>query len=145
MPPRLYYKEVRFEHFRTFCKVARLGSFSAAGKALELSRPTVWQQIDAVERELGVKLLARAGRGVQLTAEGHLLLELLQPSVAAIDSLKEAFQARLADRSAILRVAGIHGTELHPVFLRFRERFPKVRVVLLERRSIDAFKSVEAG
>jgi molybdenum-dependent DNA-binding transcriptional regulator ModE len=62
-----YYKEIRFEHFRTFRQVARLRSFAAAAKAIGLSRPTVWQQIDALESEFGVKLrlISRTGPAKQ--------------------------------------------------------------------------------
>lgn len=145
MPRRRYYKEARFENFRTFCKVVRLQSYAAAGQELGLSRPTVWQQIDSLESELGVKLLVRAGRGVAATAAGGQLLELVQPNVAAMDSLKEAFEARMKDQGGVLRFATIAANDLHRTVLRFRARFPKVHLTLVERRSIDVIKLVEAG
>jgi DNA-binding transcriptional LysR family regulator len=145
MAARRYYKEARFESFRTFCKVARLQSYAAAAQALELSRPTVWQQIDSLEKEFGLPLLAQAGRNVTLTDAGRLLLELVQPNVAAMDSLKEAFQTRLADRGGVLRIACVQGNELYQPIQRFRERFPRVHLVMVELRSIAAVKLVEDG
>jgi len=68
---RHYYKEFRYEHFRTFCAVARQGTYSAAGGSLGLSRSTVWQQVESLEREFSVKLTRRHGRGRELTAEGR--------------------------------------------------------------------------
>jgi DNA-binding transcriptional LysR family regulator len=145
MAQRRYYKEARFESFRTFCKVARLQSYAAAARALELSRPTVWQQIDSLEREFGLPLLAQAGRSVILTDAGRLLLELVQPNVAAMDSLKEVIQARLTDQGGVLRLACVQGNELHQPVQRFRERFPRVHLVMVELRSIAAVKLVEDG
>jgi len=145
MPKRRYYKQARFENFRTFCKVVRLQSYAAAGQALGLSRPTVWQQIDSLEAELGVKLLGRAGRGVAATAAGRQLLDLVLPNVAAMDSLKEAFLARLEDRGGVLRIASITGNDLNRIVMRYRGRWPKIHVTLVERRSIDVVKLVEEG
>jgi DNA-binding transcriptional LysR family regulator len=145
MSIRRYYKEARFENFRTFCKVAWLQSYARGARALGLSRPTVWQQIDSLERELGAKLLVRSGRGVIATEAGRLLLELVQPNVAAMDSLKQAFQARLADQGGVLRVAVITGMELYETLVRFRMRHPRIHLSLVERRSIDVVKLVEDG
>jgi DNA-binding transcriptional LysR family regulator len=145
MPTRHYYKEARFDNFRTFCKVARLQSYAGAAQALGLSRPTIWQQIDSLQRELGVQLLARSGRGVQATEAGRLLLELVQPNVAAMDSLKQAFRARLEDLGGQLRVAAITGRELYETLGRFRARHPRIHLTLMERRSIDVITLVEEG
>src|SRR4029077_9195786 len=83
------------------------------------------------------------GRGVQLTEAGHLLLEVIQPTVAAMDSFKEAFQARLADRGGVLRIACVQGNELYQPIRRFRARFPRVHLPMVELRSVDAVKLVE--
>jgi DNA-binding transcriptional LysR family regulator len=145
MPRRTYYKDVRFEHLRTFCETARRGSFSAAGAAAGLSRATVWQQIDTVEREFGAELFRRRGRGVELTEQGTILLELVQPAVAAVDSVKAAFQARLTGRGGLLRLAVLPGNELRTAITAFRRRFPAVQLILVERRSIDVVRAVESG
>jgi DNA-binding transcriptional LysR family regulator len=140
-----YYKASRYEHFRTFCQVARLGSFAAAGKAVGLSRPTVWQQTDTLEREFDVKLFVRAGRGVELTAEGRLLLELAQPSVAAFDSLRSAFRARLQEEGGTLRLVIIQGKDLDKAIIQFRKNHPRVHLTLVEHRSIDVIRMMENG
>src|SRR5579871_3164930 len=145
MTARRYYKEIRFEHYRTFTTVARAGSFAEAGRLLRLSRPTVWQQIAALERELGAKLVARAGRGVDLTAEGRILLELVQPSVAAMASLAEAFRARIQDQGGVLRLASIQGNDLRGAITRFRKEYPRIHLTLVEHRSIDVIRLVESG
>src|SRR5437763_19435 len=69
---RIYYKGIQLEQIRSFCRVARLGSFVAVAAELGLSAPTVWRQVRALERECQSRLLVRKGRSVQLTSEGKL-------------------------------------------------------------------------
>src|ERR1700750_3381777 len=59
----------------TFRAVAHERSFSNAARTLSLTQPAVSQQGAALEKELGVKLLAREPGGLQLTAGGKVLLE----------------------------------------------------------------------
>jgi DNA-binding transcriptional LysR family regulator len=87
------YKEIQLAQLRSFCLAATEGNFTAAAKALGLSASTVWQQVRALERELKVKLLRRHGRAVELTDEGRLLLETVQPHVSGLDSLRRFFEA----------------------------------------------------
>jgi DNA-binding transcriptional LysR family regulator len=143
--PRRYYKTVRPEHYRTFAEVARLGSFAAAGAALGLDRTTVWQQIESLELDLKVALFHRHQRGLELTDEGRLLLEFVSPLVAAFDSIREEFQARVQGQEQLIRVAGIPDAEVRQAALQFRKLFPKVRVAIYERASLEAVQMVENG
>src|ERR687898_884040 len=59
----------------TFREVARLGSFSRAAAALALTQPAVSQQVAALERQAGARLLERGPGGLSLTPAGELLLE----------------------------------------------------------------------
>ena len=123
--------------------MARRGSFSGAAAALRLARSTVWQQIDGLEREFGVKLLRRRGRGMEVTPEGHELLELVRGPVAALDSTKEVFLARLHRASGQLRLAMIQSTELRPAIRGFLSQTPGVQLILIEKRSIEILPLVE--
>src|SRR5688500_9620234 len=58
----------------TFREVARLGSFSRAAEALSLTQPAVSQQVAALERQAGTRLLVRGPGGLTLTPAGELLL-----------------------------------------------------------------------
>jgi molybdate transport repressor ModE-like protein len=87
----------------TFRAVAHQRSFSRAARELALSQPSVSNQVSALEREIGARLLDRQPGGLRLTREGEVLLE-------HADAIAERFQ--LAD--AQLAVAA-HGqrTRLH--------------------------------
>jgi DNA-binding transcriptional LysR family regulator len=143
--PRRYYKTVRPGHYRTFAEVARLGSFTAAGAALGLDRTTVWQQIESLELDLKVALFGRHQRGLELTDEGRLLLELVGPLVAAFDSIRDEFQSRVNGQEQLIRVAGIPDAELRQAALQFHKQFPNIRVAIYERASLEAVQMVENG
>src|SRR3712207_7521373 len=59
----------------TFREVARRRSFSRAADALSLTQSAVSQQVAALERQVGLKLMQRGRGGVQLTPAGEQLLE----------------------------------------------------------------------
>ena len=102
--PRFAYKGDRLKPLRAFCQTARLGSVSRAAEALYLSQPAVTLQLQALERDLGVRLLERSGRRLSLTREGQELYELARPLVEGLDGLDGAFRER---------VRGLDGGELH--------------------------------
>src|SRR5689334_6784335 len=55
------YKQNRFQQLRGFCYTAAAGSISKAAKRMRLSQPSVSQQIQSLESEIGVKLFVRNG------------------------------------------------------------------------------------
>ena len=75
-----------------FVKTADLGSFVAAGRALEISASAVGKSVVRLEQEVGVRLLQRSTRRIQLTEEGRLFHERCR---AILDDLDDA-QAMLA-------------------------------------------------
>jgi DNA-binding transcriptional LysR family regulator len=73
----------------TFREVARLGSFSRAGESVSLTQSAVSQQVAALERQIGTRLLVRGRGALELTPAGERLL-------AHADVVSE--RLRLADR-----------------------------------------------
>ncbi len=69
---------------RAFDAVARGGGFSAAARTLNVTHAAVAQQVRALERDLGVTLLYREGRGLALTDDGATLANALRESFAQI-------------------------------------------------------------
>lgn len=132
--PRFSYKGDRLKPLRAFCQTARLGSVSRAAEALFLSQPAVTLQLQALEREMGVKLFERSGRRLIPTREGEALYELARPLVEGIDGLEAAFRDQVAGMDAgELHVAAGSSTILYllpPLVERFRAAHPDVRLTL---------------
>jgi DNA-binding transcriptional LysR family regulator len=143
---RHYYKELRLQQFRSFCEAARHRSFAGAAAALGLSRPAVWQQIRALEKEFRSVLVRRRGRGLELTEDGQLLLDLVQPLVAGIESLPQLFEDRkgeLPREVVVATTASLLANELKAPALEFRRRWPQVQLTLIDRPSIECIKLLE--
>lgn len=73
-------------HVLAFDMLCRTRSFSRAGEILGVSQSTVSRRVAAIEDELGVELVQRGVRPLQLTHEGQLLAEILRKEVEAVDS-----------------------------------------------------------
>lgn len=64
---------MELSHLKAFYHVAAAGSFSAAAEELFISQPALSRQVAALEKELGLQLFSRRGRGVALTDAGRRL------------------------------------------------------------------------
>lgn len=129
-----YYKQARYKLLRTFCVVAQKENITHAAEQLHLSQPTVSLQVQALEREMGEKLLERRGPSIRLTPEGKILYQLVQPLAAGIDSLRETFAANLGDiTDGELSIAAGQSTALYvlPDYIgRFYQQYPGIRINL---------------
>ncbi|MGH8049306.1 MAG: LysR family transcriptional regulator [Arenimonas sp.] len=131
---RFYYKGDRLKPLRAFCQAARLGSISRAAEALFLSQPAVTLQLQALERDLQVRLFERSGRRLTLTREGSALYELARPLVEGLDGLDGEFRNKLKGLEASeLHVAAGSSTILYllPAIVQaFKQAHPTVQLVL---------------
>lgn len=73
-------------HFRTFVRVAELGGFSAAARALGASQPAVSRQVADLEARLKARLVQRSPTGIALTGEGRAFLEAARAALDAADA-----------------------------------------------------------
>jgi LysR family transcriptional activator of glutamate synthase operon len=89
---------------RTFVTIVDLRSFTRAGRRLGLSQSAISQQIAAQERQLGVKLLVRAGNGVRPTPAGEILLHYARQILAKVDEAQRVLSAYEATGSGVLRI-----------------------------------------
>ncbi|MGI4748424.1 MAG: LysR substrate-binding domain-containing protein [Janthinobacterium lividum] len=75
----------RFTALKLFVRVSRSGSFSAAGRELGLSQPSVSRIIAELESDVGVALLTRTTRAVTLTEAGTRYLARAEVILSAVD------------------------------------------------------------
>lgn len=80
----------RLGALKVFARVAHTGSFSAAGRALGLSQPSVSRTIADLEADLGVQLIARTTRANRLTDAGRDYLARIEPILDALDEADHA-------------------------------------------------------
>jgi DNA-binding transcriptional LysR family regulator len=143
---------------RVLREVASHGSFSAAAEALSYTQSAVSQQIAALEREAGARLVERSARGVKLTDAGRALVCHTDAILARLADAEEELQAINGLRGGRLRLAAFPSacaTLLPLAVATFRERHPGVELslcpaepdeglALLRSGEVDVALSIEA-
>ncbi|WP_437964169.1 LysR substrate-binding domain-containing protein [Sorangium sp. So ce260] len=121
----------RFEGLTVFLTVARRRSFRAAAAELGVTAGAVSQSIRALERRVGLPLLARTTRRVGLTEAGEKLLDRLAPAASEIGAALEALGELRARPAGLLRLTVPRVAVrlvVEPVLPRFRREHPGVDV-----------------
>ncbi|GKW47897.1 LysR family transcriptional regulator [Halomonas sp. NCCP-2165] len=131
----------RLQAMQIFRAVVEAGSFAGGARKLDLSNAMVSKQVARLEGELGVRLLTRTTRRLQLTAEGE---RYLQGAGRLLDELQE-LEASLGEQRGEIRGRlrlsapldfGVR--ELMPALQAFEEAHPAVELeVVLEDRRVD--------
>ena len=145
---RHYFKELRLQQLRAIVVLSRGKGFAGAAAALNLTTPSVWQQVRSLEREFGLPLVEVNGLHVSLTEQGRILLDLAEPVVHGFDSIRELFDERSRQIAPRLRIAAPNSVlvnELPEPIRRYRERHPEVELNLIDCPSKTARKLLEGG
>ena len=131
---------MELRHLRYFVTVAEELHFGRAAAKLFIAQPPLSQQIQQLERELGVPLLARTSRRVQLTPAGEAFLtearQILESVRVAADTAKRA--ARGDTGWLGIGFAASATYDLLPAVLHdFRASFPEVSLSLQELNAVE--------
>ncbi|MFE9100066.1 LysR family transcriptional regulator [Actinomadura geliboluensis] len=117
------------------------GTMTSAAQALYVAQPALSRAVRELERELGVELFARSGRGVVLTPEGEQVVRQARIALGAVEAIEGLSVARANGRGTELRIAVTASLEpeltgrLVPGFAR---RQPAVRVRVVRCADRDA-------
>ncbi|MCR8844503.1 LysR substrate-binding domain-containing protein [Paenibacillus sp. SC116] len=121
-----------------FIAVAEELHFNRAAVKLNMTQPPLSQQIQALEAELGVKLLERNKRQVRLTPAGAVFLEEAKMILSQLEwSVKATQQASrgIMGHLIIAFVDSAAGDSMVDILKAFRERFPQIQLTLREMTS----------
>ena len=120
---------------RALREVAARGSLSAAAESLDYTQPAISQQIAALEREVGIQLLERGTRPVQLTEAGVALVAHAEAVLARLGEAELELDEIKGVRKGRLRLAS-YPTGLAALVPRalatFTERHPEVDVSIVD-------------
>lgn len=97
-------RTLTLRQLRTFKTVADMNSFSAAAQRLKLSQPSVSYQVKELEEALGLPLLDRLGKRVQLTEAGALLHGYVRQLLGVLDEATVAIEEMRGIQRGSLRV-----------------------------------------
>ena len=138
---------MNLKQLEAFARVAETKSFSEAAKRLYLTQPTVSAHVSALEKELGVCLLLRTTKEVSLTEVGKALYGYAVQMLDLEQEIREHFGRRKSGKS-VLRIAAstIPSQYLLPeIMVRFRERYPGVRLSVAETDSAGVVGQIVSG
>jgi DNA-binding transcriptional LysR family regulator len=124
----------------TFVKVVDAGGFSAAARALNLSPSMVTNHIQSLEERLGVRLLNRSTRKVNLTEVGHAFYDRCVRIIAELDDAEQVAEALQSRPRGTLRLntAVAIPTVIAPVIAEFVALYPEASVsIVATGRMVD--------
>lgn len=125
--------ELRQLHY--FVTVAEELHFGKAADRLQITQPALSKQIASLEQALGVQLLARTKRTVQLTPAGQVFFEQVQQLLSQAEAAIQLTQR--TDRGHLGHLAiGFTATAVHTVMPQlvcdFRQNYPNVEISIME-------------
>jgi DNA-binding transcriptional LysR family regulator len=134
----------RARALEVFTAVVDLGSFSAAGRALDLTPSAVSRTIDRIEARLGVRLLLRSTRALTLPAEGRSYLQAARRILADLNDAEQQIADQGAPRGRLrVSAAQSHGRLcVVPLLGEFVRLYPHI---LVDIALTDALVDVAGG
>ena len=133
---------------RVLREVARRGSLAGAAHTLSYTPSAVSQQIAALEREAGTRLLERRARGVVLTEAGQTLVEHAEGILASLEAAEAALEALADLRRGHLRMASFAtaGARVLPRAVdAFRARHPAIELTVGQASPLESVARLREG
>jgi DNA-binding transcriptional LysR family regulator len=131
-----------------FLAVAEEGHFGRAAARLGLSQPPLTARIQALEAELGVRLLERTRKGTRPTRAGEALLPMLRRLAEDAKQVEALARELRADRHAPMAMACITSALfdfLPPLVRALREAQPDAAIAVAEMDTADAVEALRRG
>ncbi|SAL88246.1 LysR family transcriptional regulator [Caballeronia arvi] len=122
------------------------GSMAEAARRIGVTPAAVAQQIQALERELGVSLFVRAGRTVIPTEAGHRVIEKARGLVRECSELKAfALEGEAAGELRIGTITTALLSLLPDVLAHFAAEFPHAKVLIRAGTSMELYETLQRG
>lgn len=129
-----YGRDMNLRQLRYVVATADHGTMTSAAQALYVAQPALSRAVRELERELGVELFARFGRGVVLTPAGEQVVRQARIALGAVEAIEGLSVTRADGRGAELRIAVTASLEPEltgRLVPRFARHQPAVRVRVL--------------
>jgi len=140
---------MELRHLRYFIAVAETGSLTeAAERRLHTAQPSLSRQIRDLEYQVGVELLSRSARGVELTAAGRAFLDHARLALAQVDAAGEAARRAAQPAKRTFTLGFLTGQEMDwlPEAMRIlRDELPRIEVTVSSQYSPDLAGALMRG
>lgn len=135
------------QQLRSFAAVARNAHFTRAAEELHIGQPAVSQHVRRLEAELGVELLARTSRSVEITQAGEIMLARIERALAELDAGVDELEELRGLRRGRLTVGAMQSLlpfDLSSALATFRGTYPAVDIQLVEGSARELIESVSS-
>ena len=140
---------MELRHLRYFLALAEELSFTRAAERVGIAQPPFSQQIQALEQEIGVRLVDRTPRRVVLTEAGTVLAERVRFILSRIGEAVVVTQQVARGMSGHVCVGFTESGCFHPAvtrtLLEFRQAYPALHVTLQENKSTNLVAMIREG
>jgi DNA-binding transcriptional LysR family regulator len=138
---------VELRQLQYFAAVARHRHFGRAAAELYVTQPALSQQVRRLEAELGVELLRRGPRGVELTPAGADLLARADAIVAEVERARADMDRHAGVTRGVVRVAvgAADAPRLADALAAFHREHPGVRLALRQGSAAEAVELIRTG
>ncbi|WP_410638743.1 LysR family transcriptional regulator [Amycolatopsis sp. lyj-346] len=133
---------------KVLAAVARHGSVTEAARELHYSQPSVSHHLARLEAATGARLVQRAGRGIRLTPEGHLLAGRAAEIVGRVDAAAEELAAQAGLRAGRVRLAAnasALSTLVPKAAASLARAHPGLELSLFDRHPVEALDMLRRG
>lgn len=136
---------VKLRRIEVFLTVVECGGFSAAADQLRIAQSAVSVAVKELERELGATLLARRGRGLELTESGRLLRDRAGPALRQLHAIRDEIRDLETLGSGSIEVAApamVTQFALRTAVPGFMARYPGIRLRLRQAGALEVEQRV---
>lgn len=140
--------EIDPRRLRFLLAIARTGGVLAAADELAVTASAVSQQLARLEDETGLTLVERTPRGTVLTTAGRTLVEAAEGIERMLDLARTRLSSDDADPAGVVGLGGFQSfltTVLVPRLPAWRERYPRIRLNIVESDRNTLLRSLRSG
>ncbi|WP_089605832.1 DNA-binding transcriptional regulator HcaR [Acinetobacter piscicola] len=139
---------MELRHLRYFIAVAEELNFSRAALKLYTAQPSLSQQIKDLEEDVGVRLLNRTKRKVELTEEGAVFLEQARLTLAQAEKAVAMARQVSQAKQQLLRIGFVPVAEIKVfpyVLPNLRVQDPELKIELLSLNNLEQMRAIKKG
>ncbi len=128
---------MKLSQIRSFVAVARCGGFSQGAVSLELTQPTVSHAIATLEEDLGVQLLFRGKKGVNLTPAGESILVHCDRILQSLEDIQQEADRYKSLGGGKIRISAFRGAAaqlLPKIRADFKTKHPQIDIKIVEEK-----------
>lgn len=139
---------INFDLYKLFYYVGEYKSITKVANNLNVSQPAVSKQIKNLENLLGIQLIQKNQKGIELTTEGKLLYENVKDSIEKLLVVEKDFSTKEMNDQHVIKIVAspsIMKMFLNKKLIEFSKNNPNIKVLINSDRHPDAIRKLRNG